>query len=224
MPKIRASLTFAMGLYGNQLRGQNLNAPVNGVRPDPAFANVIQVVPDASSHNYDLIPDVNINFAGGVRNATQARWNPRRTVIRFNYRYRRGYNNSDGAFSVPPTGSLADQWAPASGDTQHRVRASISTQALRNLSAQVSYDANTGAPYTITTGFDDNADSIFNDRPLLTLRNNVRLPSRHTVSANFSYTIPIGPQQVATAAVDSDAAGVAAGARRASRSTCRSTT
>jgi hypothetical protein len=191
-PKLRASLTFSMARYGNQLRGVNLNAPVNGVRPDPEFANVIEVVPDASMHTYDLVPDFSLNFAGGIRNADQAKWNPRRTTIRFNYRHRRAYNNTDGAFSVPPTGSLDDQWAAAGGDTRHRMRGSVSTQALRNLNAQVSWDSNSGAPYTITTGLDDNGDSIFNDRPVLTRRNSVRLPWRSTFSTNLSYTIPIG--------------------------------
>lgn len=191
-PKIRTSMTFSTGRYNNQLRGVNLNAPVNGVRPDPSFANVIEVVPDASMHSYDLIPDLNINLAGGIRNADRATWNPRRTTVRFNYRHHRGFNNTDGAFSVSPTGSLDDQWAPAGGDTRHRLRGSVSTQAYRNLNAQVSWDANSGAPYTITTGTDDNGDSIFNDRPLLTPRNSVRLPWRSTFSANVSYTIRIG--------------------------------
>lgn len=194
-PKVRVSMTYSMGRFGNQLRGLNLNAPVNGARPDPAFANIIQVVPDASSHNYDLTPDLNINFAGGLRNATPARWNPKRTVIRFNYRFHRGYNNSDGAFSVPPTGSLDDQWSIAPGDVTHRLRGSVSTQALRNLNAQINVDANSGGAYTITTGFDDNGDSIFNDRPVLTPRGSVRLPWRSTLSANVSYTIPIGAQR-----------------------------
>ena len=60
---------------------------------------------------YDLVPDFSLNFAGGIRNADQAKWNPQRTVIRFNYRHRRAYNNTDGAFSVSPSGSLDDQWA-----------------------------------------------------------------------------------------------------------------
>jgi hypothetical protein len=64
---------------------------------------------------------------------------------------------------------------------------------LRNLNAQFNWDANSGAPYTITTGTDDNGDSIFNDRPLSTPRNSVRLPWRSTFSANVSYTFPIGP-------------------------------
>lgn len=191
-PKVRLSLSYATSRVGNQLRGENLNAPLDGVRPDPRLANIIQVVSDASTHSYDIVPDVNFNLAGGDRSANQARWNLKRTVIRFNYRYHHVYNNSDGAFSPPPSGSLRDQWAPAPGDTRHRFRGSVSTQALRNLNAQISADGNSGSPYSITTGFDDNGDSIFNDRPLGTLRNTSRLPWRTTVSANFSYLVRLG--------------------------------
>jgi len=191
-PKIRTSLTFSTARYGNQLRGVNLNAPANGVRPDRAFANVIMTVPDGSMHTYDVVPDFSINFAGGLRNADQQKWNPYRTNIRFNYRHRRAYSNTDGAFGVSPSGALDDQWSAAGGDTRHRLRASVSSSAYRNLNANLSWDANSGAPYTITTGTDDNGDSIFNDRLVLTPRNSVRLPWRSTFSANVSYTIPIG--------------------------------
>ncbi len=190
--KMRASVTFSTARYHNQLRGVNLNAPVRGVRPNPEFANIIEVTSDASMETYELVPDFSINFAGGVRNADQAKWNPKRTTLRFNYRHRRAYNNTDGAFSVSPSGSLDDQWGPAGGDTWHRMRASVSTQAYRNLNAQMSWDSNSGAPYTITTGIDENGDSIFNDRPFNVPRNSVRLPWRSTLSANVSYTIPIG--------------------------------
>ena len=113
-------------------------------------------------------------------------------MFRFNYRYRRTFNNSDGAFMPSPTGSLDTEWAPSSNDTRHRIRGSVSSQALRNLSAQLSLDSNSGGPYTITTGFDDNGDSIFNDRPFLLPRNTARLPQRTTLSANVSYLIPLG--------------------------------
>ena len=35
-------------------RGLNLNAPVDGVRPDPRFGNIIEVVSDASSRQHQL--------------------------------------------------------------------------------------------------------------------------------------------------------------------------
>ena len=190
--KLRANLTLSVGRYGNQLRGVNLNAPVDGVRPDPSLANVIEVVSDGAMHTVDVAPHVSFNFAGGLRNANAATWDPRRTMIRFNYRYRRAENNTDGAFSVSPSGSLEDQWSWASSDTRHRLGGTLSTQALRNLNVNLRWDANSGAPYTITTGTDDNGDSVFNDRPLATPRNSARLPWRSTVSANLSYTIPIG--------------------------------
>jgi hypothetical protein len=199
-PKLRASLTFAIGRYTNQLRGENLNAPVDGARPDPRYANVIEVVSDAAMDTIDVVPEASLNFAGGVRNANAARWNPRRTTVRVNYRYRRAENNTDGAFAVPPTGSLDDQWSYASSDQRHRFRTSVSTQAWRNLNAQLSWDANSGGPYTITTGEDGNGDSIFNDRPPGTPRNSARLPWRSTLSANLSYTIPIGAAPAGEAA------------------------
>ena len=177
-------------------------------------------------HTIDLVPEASVNFAGGVRNANAARWDLRRTNVRFNYRYRRAENNTDGAFSVPPTGSLDDQWSDASSDQRHRFRASVSSQALRNLNAQFSWDANSGGPYTITTGTDDNGDSIFNDRPVLTPRNSERLPWRSTFSANVSYMIPIGSAGgggEAAAAAGRAAGAPAAAVRKASRSRRRST-
>ena len=212
-PKVRASFTYALGRFGNQLRGVNLNAPVSGVRPDPRYANVIEATSDASTHMQDFVPDININFAGGDRTAGQRRWNPRRTVLRLNYRYRRTFNNSDGAFTPSPTGSLDSEWAPSSGDTRHRWRGSVSSQALRNLSAQLSLDSNSGGPYTVTTGFDDNGDSLFNDRPIAMPRNSERLPWRTTLSANVSYLIPVGGTSAAGPG-RGDGGGRAAGGQR----------
>lgn len=135
------------------------------------------------------------------------KWNPRRTVIRFHYRYHRGFNNSDGAFSVPPTDR-----SPISGRPRRATPFTASAdrsrpKALRNLNAQISLDANSGSPYTITTGSDDNGDSIFNDRPLLTPRNSLRLPWRATLSGNVSYTIPLGAQATGQPAFGGDRDG-----------------
>jgi hypothetical protein len=49
-----------------------------------------------------------------------------------------------------------------------------------------------GAPYTIRTGLDDNGDLIFNDRPAGVGRNSVRGDSQWTANANFSYTVSVG--------------------------------
>jgi hypothetical protein len=53
-PRLRVSVIYA---YLHQMalpRGKKLNAPVNGVRPDPNFLNVIQSVTDAEIRRHDL--------------------------------------------------------------------------------------------------------------------------------------------------------------------------
>src|SRR5205807_8242320 len=42
--KVRIGTTYAHINGSGLLRGLNLNAPVNGIRPDPAFGNLVEVV------------------------------------------------------------------------------------------------------------------------------------------------------------------------------------
>ena len=46
---LRVNATYAHTSGENLMRGRNLNAPVNGVRPDPRFANIVEVLGDAES-------------------------------------------------------------------------------------------------------------------------------------------------------------------------------
>ena len=50
--QMQASATYAYIRGGAVLRGENLNAPVNGVRPDARYANVIEVVSDGSGRQH----------------------------------------------------------------------------------------------------------------------------------------------------------------------------
>jgi hypothetical protein len=197
--KVRVNASYSRVRALDVLRGRNLNAPVTGVRPDTAFANEIEVVSDARSVSHQLSTTLNVNFAGGMRNASQPRWNWHRSTVRFSYWIAKAKNNTDGAFSAPASGTLDTEWGPTPGDRRHRMSASLSTQALRNLNASLTLAANTGTPYTITTGLDNNGDSIFNDRPAGIGRNSVRTPGQSTLSANLSYSVGIGAPRLSTA-------------------------
>jgi hypothetical protein len=201
-PKVRMNASFQSVRAADQLRGRNLNAPIEGVRPDPGFANVIQTVSDAGAHSDQLSTTVNLNFAGGVRNASAPLWNPRRTTLRIVYWIARANNNFDGPFVVPPSGTLATEWAPSLGDRRHRYQLAVNTQALKNLNATLSLGGNTGTPYNITTGFDDNNDSLFNDRPAGVGRNAARASSQATVSANVQYALSLGAATASRAVQD----------------------
>ena len=53
-------------------------------------------------------------------------------------------------------------------------------------------------PLNIRTGFDDNGDLIFNDRPAGVGRNSVRVPGQWGSSASFGYAFSFGSRQVAS--------------------------
>lgn len=179
--------------------GENLNAPVDGLRPDPQFANVIQAVSGGKSQVHTLDSSVTLNLAGlGTNPTTGPLWQWRRGLrLSGSYTLGRQRNNTDGAFSVPAT-DLALEWGPSSGDIRHRGSVSFGTAALRGLTASMNLGATSGRPLNVRTGFDDNGDLIFNDRPDGVGRNSVRVPGQWTSSANFGYAFSFGRRQVAS--------------------------
>jgi hypothetical protein len=191
-PRIRVNATYAytnwLGLY----RGEDINAPINGVRPDPRFSNVIQILDDGASRNHSLSTSLNVALATQSPALQQARFNWRRGSVNVNYTLARQRSNSDGAFSVPFSGSPDGEWGPANNDVRHRLNLGLNSQALKNMNLFLSLNYSSASPYTIRTGIDDNGDLIFNDRPLGVGRNTERGDGIMNVNANASYTIPLG--------------------------------
>jgi hypothetical protein len=160
----RVSATYSLGWGRNLLRGRNLNAPANGVRPDPALANDVALVADAASRSQAL---------SVMYSVIRMDW--KRTFFSVNYTWSRGKTNTTGAFAIPANGdNLGSEWGPAPGDIRHRLGGSLSTQPVRNMTAGLNVRVQSGMPYNITTGRDDNADGLFNDRPAGTPRNSAR--------------------------------------------------
>jgi hypothetical protein len=106
-------------------------------------------------------------------------------------------NNTDGAFRFPPSGDLDSEWGPANGDVRYRGSIGFGTSMLRNFNANLFLNASTGTPYTIRTGYDDNGDLEFNDRPAGEPRNSARTAGQMNLAGNFSYTISFGRGSVA---------------------------
>jgi carboxypeptidase family protein len=198
-PRVRAGFTYAHTSGRELMRGENLNFPINGIRPDPLFVNIIRVVPDAASRQDVLNVFGTFSFSppSPGLNTTGPRWNWKRTSFNVNYSTGRIENNTDGPYSLPASGSPAGEWGPVPGDIRkHRFNIGINSSALKNLNANVNLNASTGTPYTITTGHDDNGDLVFNDRPSGLGRNTQWTPGQWTVNGFFNYTIPIGKKTV----------------------------
>jgi hypothetical protein len=180
-----------------QFVGENLNAPVNGVRPDPTFANVIQAVPDGKTDAHTGSINLQMNLAGLGSNPTVGPWFHWRRGLRVSgsYGYGRSFTNTDGAFAVPAT-DLSQEWGPSAGDIRHRASIGLSTTMVRGLSSSINFNASSARPLTIRTGFDENGDLIYNDRPVGVGRNSERVPGQWTSSANFGYTFSFGSRMV----------------------------
>jgi hypothetical protein len=190
--RLRLSGTYAYTRGENALRGENLNAPVNGVRPMPEFSNVIRVLSDGSNRQHQFNTSGNFSFSAPSAALTRERFNIRRGSVNFNYSMSHRKNNTDGAFSTPATGSLDAEWGFAPGDVRHRVGMSLNSQMLKNMNINMGFNRSSAPAYNITTGVDTNGDLIFNDRPAGTPRNSERALPSWSINANFNYTLGIG--------------------------------
>ncbi len=104
-PLLRVGVTYAHTRGTSLQRGLNLNAPVNGVRPDPAFVNVVQVTSDAQSR----LDTITVNMDGGLSPPTSPFLSNAAPLVdwkrlRFFTNYTLGWsrNDTDGDFSLPP--------------------------------------------------------------------------------------------------------------------------
>ena len=191
-PRYRVNAIYRYTRGTGLLRGLNLNAPINGVRPSPEFANVIQVVGDGRmlQHVWNFGGQTNFPQELG---RTARRWDFRRFNFFGNYTLGWSENNVDGPFSVPATGDLDLEWGNAFSHAKHRFNGGFLSQAFRDLAVQVNINGNLGTAYGIQTGLDDNGDLIFNDRPAGVPRNTLVTPATWTLSMFTGYSFTFGP-------------------------------
>jgi len=190
--KIRINTGYTFARASQVARGRNLNTPVNGVRPDPLFLNVIETVSDAQSRSHDFYISSSFSLVSGPA-ANQPRFNWKRMSFNGYYSAGRYRNNSDGAFSVPASGTLDTEWGPSSGRGTHSINLGVNSGFVKNASMNLSFNSSSGAPYNVTTGFDDNKDLMFNDRPAGYSRNSARVPVWYAgLRAGFSYSFTFG--------------------------------
>ena len=227
--RVTANVLYSYAYRYELLMGNNLNAPVNGVRPTPEFANIVLASPDGKGDQHYINASTNINLgplspqggapAGGGgpimigagdrgpmmvmmggpgpggSGGKRWVWNRGLSVSGF-YNFGRQYDNTDGPFAVPATLNPYYEWGPSAFDRTHNANLSITSGALRNLTARFFIGGSSAPPLTIRTGFDDNGDLIFNDRPEGVGRNSVRTTGQWNSSANFNYAFTLGNKQV----------------------------
>jgi hypothetical protein len=165
----------------DRFRGRNANAPLDGIRPNPALGNITEVESTARLRVDSVNAGLNFNLP------------KRRTFVFANYAFNRQLSDGDGAFSLPADSyDLAAEWGRVGGVPRHIASAVMNTSLTRTVRFAASATARSGRPYNLTTGRDDNGDTVFNDRPAGVPRNSLTSQGMWEIAARVTYAFGFG--------------------------------
>jgi hypothetical protein len=181
---IQRDLTPAWQLQVSYFRqdGRNLPRSVNvnaengsGVRPRPELGIVAQIEPTGR---------LAINrFTTGLTFRAPAG----RGLLGVSYGISTAENSADSALALASSSQRPDaDWGPAADDVRHRVFVLGNVTLPLGLRASATAQVQSGLPYTIVTGLDDNRDGVTNDRPDGVGRNDARGAWRADVGVKVS--------------------------------------
>lgn len=188
--RVRVNLLYNYIHLQQQSRGLNTNPLIDGVRADPNYANVIEAVTDAEIRRHEFSINAIVSLAPPGA-ASQRPFDWRRLNLNIGYALIHARNNSEGSWAVSPSGNIADDWGPGPADQPYRVQVLLTSNQIRNVTANVTYSANAGQVYNQTTGFDDNQDGFLNDRPAGVGLRSLRGAGQATLSARVQYAFQI---------------------------------
>lgn len=188
-PQLGVNVLYAYSRGYNRFRGVNINAPdgaFGGARPDPAFGNVTEVQGNGRQRQHMVHAGLNYmltNRTGFIG----------RTFLFTNYSLNDTKNDSNGPFALPADSyNLEAEWGPAAGVATHTINGNISTLLMNRVNLSLNAMWRSGVPYNITTGRDDNGDTVLLDRPAGVGRNSARGDSTFTLGGMLSYSIGFG--------------------------------
>jgi len=146
---VRYSFQSGIGLT----RTRNINAPdAMGARPDPQLGQVLQYESTGKLRRHEL--------------STGWRWNTKTGTLFANYRYVRAWSDTDGRRTVAADGGRLDQeFGPAAADRAHSATAGAELMLPAGVLVSPYLTVASGHVFNLTTGFDNNGDGLFADRP-----------------------------------------------------------
>jgi carboxypeptidase family protein/TonB-dependent receptor-like protein len=161
-------LTVAVDwLRGTHLfRSRNVNAPLpgTGIKPDAAFANITQIEGSGSMRSRSLT--FTLRSRAGKRFEATGQYTWSRTI-----------NDVSGIYQLPADNyNLSAEWGRADFDRRHQVTGAGIFNLPRAFKVATLFTLASGIPFDITTGADDNGDSVANDRPAGVMRNTGKGP------------------------------------------------
>ena len=157
---MKATLEYRY-LHGVHLfRAIDVNAPLaGGGRPDGSLFLDRQVQSSALLRSNALIASLQGRMFRALK-------------LKAQYTFSKSEDNTEGPLSLPANSrDLGPEWGRSDFDMRHRLVLSGTSDLPANFRMGVVLVANSGRPFDITTGSDDNHDGIVNDRPASVTRN-----------------------------------------------------
>jgi hypothetical protein len=152
----------------NLFRSRNINAPLpaTGLRPDANFGNIDQIESTALLRGNALAVTFNGKIGRFFKPYAQ-------------YLFSRSTDDTSGTFSLPADNyDLRPEIGPSDFDRRHRLNLMGVVKVRQGFQVGTVLSLASGPPFNISTGMDDNGDSVANDRPFGTTRNTGRGPGR----------------------------------------------
>jgi hypothetical protein len=187
--EVRVNAMYMRRRGSNQLRGVNINAPLaNGLRPDPAAGTVTEIQSSARSQVDAL--SLGVNYARPQQ----------RIFLAANYTLGRSIDEADSPFGLPANNyELAAERGPSLNDARHRFMSMANLPLKKRLRLGTSLRVFSALPYNITTGRDDNGDTVSNDRPAGVTRNTGRGSAQIDLGMRLSWSTGFGGPAAAPA-------------------------
>lgn len=139
-------------------RTRDINAPLPGTPnstlfPDPNFTRIDQFESSGSSRSNSLTATLQLSVGSHVDFIAH-------------YRFSKSFDNTSGLLSRPADNyDLLDEWGRSDFDQRHRINLIGTYRLPFKFRAGSVINWYSGMPFNITTGLDENNDTIFNDRP-----------------------------------------------------------
>lgn len=173
---LRSFYEYQKGI--RQFRSRDINAPTPNLfeRPNPQFGKITQL----ESTAYFVRNKLDFEFTGPIGS---------KLFIVSGYTLGKVVSDSIGFYAMPSNSyNLRLDRAPADFDQRHRIYTSANWKIRKNLRLSGIFSSNSGFPYNITTGQDNNQDTVFNDRPAGTDRNTLRGTWSRQFDGSISWT------------------------------------
>ena len=168
--------TFRRGLH--HFRSRNINALVNGVRPNTDFGT-IQLLESSGITNENSFEFRVNGYYKGVN-------------IYTNYQLAKKTSDFSNALSLPADNyNLRLERGLSNLDQTHKLNINFNFNLLKTITVSPNFRIESGFPYTVTTGRDDNSDTVFNDRPFGFARNTERGEWLKQTDLRISWKMPL---------------------------------